>query len=195
LAAAATLLVVLGTATLLVGYGAASAATVTSTTTPHAFPLFTNAPSYTGAANIVVYGNYSAVSSIAITIMNPRGTSVGSANAAVQENGTFSATIQASWPTWDVNGTYVVTATAPSPDFTGVPPTSVITFNYTALAPVTTSTSSSLILTSSSSPSGPPITLTAVLPLLVAVVIIVLLMGFLLSRRGGGSRSAAPKPK
>lgn len=190
-------MVAFGAVAIVGGLGAAHAQTTTSTST-NAFPIMTNAPSYTGSATIVVSGNYSAASFVSVTIDNPKGGAITSQNPATQANGTFSATFQASWLLgWNVSGTYTALGSYSPPDYTGPPITASVTFLYTAVPPTTTSTSTSTStppLTTSSTSSGPAISAIDLVPLVVVVVIVIGVVGFLLrsrGRRATPSRSAA----
>lgn len=188
-----------GIVVLAAGLGTAFAQTTTSSTTTNAFPMMTNAPSYTGNATIVVSGAYSAASFVSITINNPRGHSITSQNPAVNAQGNFSASFQASWLLgWNTTGTYTAVGSYTPPDYTGQPITASVTFLYTAVPPATTTTtastsSSSTPATSVSTSSGPGISAIDLVPLVIVVVIIIGVLGFLLRSRGRrGARSRAP---
>jgi hypothetical protein len=187
---------------ILASVAVAEAATTTSTTSANAFPVSTSAPSYTGAATVVVNGSLPSPlseSSVSITITDPRNNAIASQNVAVQENSAFTASFQASYDAgWTLTGQYTVTAMAVIPDYVGAMPTSVIYFNYTAVIPTTSTSATTVVTTSSATTStGTPLSLGSIVPLVLAIVIVVALMGFLLrsrGRRGKKGRASPPAP-
>jgi hypothetical protein len=171
-----------------------SGATTTSTTT-NAFPVSTDKPSYVGSATIVVSGvDASANGGISIVINNPRNAPVTSQNVGVAQNGSFSATFQATWPIWNVSGVYRVTVIAPIADFVGAPPTSYVSFNYTAVA-TTSSTASSTTSSSGTGTGGGDSSSTAsILVVVLIIVVAVGLVGFMLRSRGRRRPAASTAP-
>ncbi len=173
---------------------ATTSSTSSSTTNP--FPLKTDKSSYTGNATIIVSGtlagtNVTGASDVAVYVYNPRNVQMTVQNVGVQNNESFSEPIQAGGPSWNVSGTYQVAVETDIPDFTGVPPTSYTTFQYTYVPPSTTTTSSTSLVSVSTSNPGSGITLLSILPVLVVLVLAIGVVGYVLSSRGRG-RPARP---
>lgn len=169
---------------------AAHGDTTTSTST-NPFPVALDSGSYTGNTTLVMTGTGVGSSEVSITVYDPRGAAVTTQNFAVNSSGGFTAHVLIGGPAWTSSGLYDICALVDIPDYTGIPPTSCTTFNYTAVVITTTSTPPPVTTTR---PSSSGITLISVLPVLVVIVLAVGVMGYVLSSRGSRTRRDDAKP-
>jgi len=115
---AALVLVSCTSAAILPGLMVVNGATTSSSTTTVRFVVSTDKPNYTGSATITVTGVApSTATAVTVRIDNPAHSAIIAVPATVQQDDSFSTTIQARGGLWNVSGKYTVCLlyTSPSP--------------------------------------------------------------------------------